>query len=120
MSGFGNKPKKKSKTKIINEDEVDKLMKKYKRIKRFMNSPLHEVKRLDGENTIVEDLLDEYNEELTEYYDKNPDELKDSLEDEEEHYAQDRVNYQAGLDAFLTRKGHGQLYSDNGKAGGFD
>jgi len=119
MSGFGNKPKKKSKTKIINEDEVGKLMKKYKRIKRFMNSPLHEVKRIDGEKTIVEDLLDEYHEELDDYYEKNPEELSDSSE-EEDHYAQSRVDYQAGLDEFLTRKGHGQMYGDNGKSGGFE
>ena len=121
MSGFGNKPHTKSKTKIINEDEVDKLMKKYKRIKRFMNSPLHEVKRIDGEKTIVEDLLDEYHEELDDYYEKNPEGLSDSPEEgEEDHYAQDRVNYQAGLDAFLTRKGHGQMYGDNGKSNGFE
>ena len=46
MSGFGKKQEKKSKTKVINEDEYDKLVKKYKRIKKFMNSPLHEVKRI--------------------------------------------------------------------------
>ena len=120
MSGFGNKPHKKSKTKIINEDEVGKLMKKYKRIKRFMNSPLHEVKRIDGEKTIVEDLLDEYHEELDDYYEKNPDGMSESSEEEEEHYAQDRVNYQMGLDAFLTKKGHGQMYGDNGKGNGFE
>ena len=121
MSGFGNKPKKKSKTKIINEDEVDKLVKKYKRIKKFMHSSIHEVKRLDGDRTIVEDLLDEYNEELDDYYEKNPDELSDSPpEEKEDHYAQSRVDYQAGLDAFLTRKGKGQMYGDNGKHNGFE
>ena len=119
MSGFGDKPKKKSKTKIINENEVDKLMKKYKRIKRFMNSPLYEVKRMSGEKTIVEDLLDEYHEELDDFYERNPDELKEETEGES-HYAQDRVDYQTGLDEFLTRKGKGQMYGDNGKAGGFD
>ena len=117
--GFGNQPKKKSKTKIINESEIDKLLKKYKRIRKFMDSPLHEVKRLDGEKTIVEELLDEYHEELDDYYDKNPYALKE--EDEgESHYAQDRVDYQTGLDNFLASKGRGQMYSDNGKGGGFD
>lgn len=120
MSGFGNKPKKKSKTKIINEDELDKLMKKYKRIKKFMNSPLHEVKRIDGEKTIVEDLLDEYHEELDEYNKKNPEGLNEYSEGEEEHYAQSRVDYQMGLDQFLTSKGHGQMYGDNGKGNGFE
>lgn len=120
MSGFGNKPKKKSKTKVINEDEVDKLMKKYKRIKKFMNSPLHEVKRVDGVKTIVEDLLDEYHEELDDYYEKNPNALKEEEDEGESHYAQDRVDYQMGLDSFLSKKGHGQAYGDNGKHQGFE
>ena len=118
MSGFGNKPHKKSKTKIINEDEVDKLMKKYKRIKRFMNSPLHEVKRIDGEKTIVEDLIDEYQNSLDDYYEKNPEPLEE--EEQEDHPAQERVDYQAGLNEFLYKKGGAQVYKDNGKSGGFE
>lgn len=117
MSGFGNKPKKKSKTKVINEDEYDKLVKKYKRIKKFMNSPLHEVKRIDGEKTIVEELLDEYNEDLDDYYEKNP---EPSEEEYDEHPAQERVEYQAGLNEFLYKKGNFHEYKDNGKSGGFE
>ncbi len=119
MSGFGNKEEKKSKTKIINEDEVGKLMKKYKRIKKFMNSPIHELKRIDGEKTIVEDLLDEYHEELDDYQERNPDALTEG-EEGEDHYAQDRVDYQVGLENYLSRKGGGQMYGDNGKHQGFD
>ena len=118
MSGFGNKPHKKSKTKIINEDEVDKLMKKYKRIKKFMNSPLHEVKRIDGKKTIVEELIDEYENSLDDYYKKNPEPSEE--EEYDEHPAQERVEYQAGLNEFLYKKGNFHEYKDNGKSGGFE
>jgi phage repressor protein C with HTH and peptisase S24 domain len=117
MSGFGKKQEKKSKTKVINEDEYDKLMKKYKRIKRFMNSPLHEVKRIDGEKTIVEELLDEYHEELDDYYEKNP---EPEEEEYDEHYAQESVDYQAGLTEFLSKRGNFHEHKDNGKSGGFE
>ena len=117
MNGFGKKQEKKSKTKVINEDEYDKLVKKYKRIKKFMNSPLHELKRIDGEKTIVEELLDEYENSLDDYYEKNPEALE---EEYDEHPAQERVDYQAGLNEFLYKKGGGHEYKDNGKSGGFE
>ena len=104
MSGFGKKQEKKSKTKVINEDEYDKLMKKYKRIKKFMNSPLHELKRISGEKTIVEELIDEYADNLDEYYKNNPEALEEE-EEYDEHPAQERVDYQAGLNEFLYKKG---------------
>ena len=117
MSGFGKKQEKKSKTKVINEDEYDKLMKKYKRIKKFMNSPLHELKRISGEQTIVEELINEYEDNLDDYYEKNPEALEDP---EEEHPSRERVDYQAGLNEFLYKKGGGREYKDNGKSGGFE
>lgn len=121
MSGFGNKPVKKSKTKLINEDEYDKLVKKYKRIKKFMNSPLHELKRISGEDTIVEELIGEYENGLNQYYENNPEILEEDEEDYYEHYAQEDVNYHVGLHNFLSRKGHGHSYDgDNGKGGGLE
>lgn len=118
MSGFGKKQEKKSKTKVINEDEYDKLVKKYKRIKKFMNSPLHEIKRISGEKTIVEELMDEYENSLDEYENSLPEPLEE--EEYDEHPAQERVDYQAGLNEFLYKKGSGQVYKDNGKSGGFE
>ena len=118
MSGFGKKQEKKSKTKVINEDEYDKLVKKYKRIKKFMNSPLHELKRISGEKTIVEELIDEYENSLDDYYEKNPEPSEEGEYDE--HPAQERVDYQAGLNEFLYKKGGGYEYKDNGKSGGFE
>jgi hypothetical protein len=49
MSGFAKV--------IINDDEVDKLIKKYKNIKKYMRSPLYEVMVMDGTEKIVKNLL---------------------------------------------------------------
>ena len=44
----------------INPDEVGKLLKHYKNIKRYMRSPLYEVKVMDGTETVVSKLIQEY------------------------------------------------------------
>jgi hypothetical protein len=41
----------------INKDEVKNLLKKYKKIKKYMRSPLYSVKKIDGTEKIVSDLL---------------------------------------------------------------
>ena len=41
----------------INKDEVKNLLKKYKKIKKYMRSPLYSVKKIDGTERIVSDLL---------------------------------------------------------------
>jgi hypothetical protein len=43
----------------INTNEVSKLLKKYKKIKKYMRSPLFTVKNLDGTEKLVSDLLKE-------------------------------------------------------------
>jgi hypoxanthine-guanine phosphoribosyltransferase len=43
----------------INKDEVKKLLKNYKKIKKYMRSPLFAVKTMDGTETFVSDLLKE-------------------------------------------------------------
>lgn len=43
----------------INKTEVNKLLKKYKKIKKYMKSPLYQVMVMDGTETIVSDLLKE-------------------------------------------------------------
>jgi len=43
----------------INKDEVNKLLKKYKKIKKYMKSPLYQVMVMDGTEKIVSDLLNE-------------------------------------------------------------
>ena len=51
MSGFAKA--------IINDKELDKLLKKYKRVKRYMRSRLYEMKNLDGTEQIVSKLLED-------------------------------------------------------------
>jgi hypothetical protein len=41
----------------INKNEVKKLLKKYKKIKKYMKSPLYQVYIMDGTETIVSELL---------------------------------------------------------------
>ena len=56
--GFGGSGPSKA-TVVINDDEVQKLLKDYKKIKKYMRSPLYEVKRMDKTETIVTNLLKE-------------------------------------------------------------
>jgi hypothetical protein len=53
--GFSNKLKVE-----INSDGVDKLLKEYKKIKKYMRSPLYQVKKIDGTEKVVSELLKEY------------------------------------------------------------
>jgi hypothetical protein len=41
----------------INKDEVKNLLKKYKKVKKYMRSPVFTVKKLDGTEKIVSELL---------------------------------------------------------------
>lgn len=43
----------------INKNEVKKLLKNYKKIKKYMRSPLFAVKTMDGTEKVVSDLLKE-------------------------------------------------------------
>lgn len=63
MSGFKNESEFDRKLKsIINEDEVAKLIKKYKKLKKFKKSNIHAVNQLDGRKDIIQELMDEYME----------------------------------------------------------
>ena len=41
----------------INKNEVKNLLKRYKKIKKYMRSPLYDIKKIDGTEKIVSDLL---------------------------------------------------------------
>jgi hypothetical protein len=43
----------------INKDEVKNLLKKYKKIKKYMKSPLYAIKEMDGTESVVSNLLKE-------------------------------------------------------------
>lgn len=46
---------------IIDDDEVGKLLKKYKKIKKYMKSSVFQIKTMNGTEKLVQDLLNEYN-----------------------------------------------------------
>ena len=46
----------------IYEDEVKKLLKKYKKIKKYQRSPIFQVKTMDGTETYVSELIKEVRE----------------------------------------------------------
>ena len=48
---------------VIYKDEVQDLIKKYKKIKKYMKSPLYEIKNMDGTETLVSSLIKEYEED---------------------------------------------------------
>lgn len=51
MSGFAKA--------IVNDKELDKLLRKYKKIKKYMKSTLYEMRTLDGTEQIVSKLLED-------------------------------------------------------------
>ena len=59
-AGFGGEKLKDGKAVvIINDNEVDKLLKKYKKIKKYIKSPLFTVKTMDGTENYVSQLIKE-------------------------------------------------------------
>ena len=48
----------------INKDEINNIIKKYKKIKKYQRSPLFEVKTMDGTETYVSKLIQEGQETL--------------------------------------------------------
>tara|TARA_Y100000994_G_C15616019_1_gene410943 strand:+ start:370 stop:615 length:246 start_codon:yes stop_codon:yes gene_type:complete len=46
----------------INQDEYKKVLKKYKKIKKYMKSNLFEIKMMDGTEKLVSELTKEANE----------------------------------------------------------
>jgi hypothetical protein len=66
-SGFGaDKIKNGKAVVVINDDEVNKILKEYKKIKKYMRSSLYTVKSLDGTEDVVKNLLDEYGDDVDE------------------------------------------------------
>jgi hypothetical protein len=58
MSGFNNNVKV-----TLNVDEVDKLLKKYKKIKKYMKSNFYHLNVVNGTETVVSKLLSEVAED---------------------------------------------------------
>lgn len=47
----------------INKQEITKLLKKYKKIKKYQRSPLFAIKTMDGTEEIISSLLEETEED---------------------------------------------------------
>lgn len=62
-NGFGSEKIKVS----LNEKELNKLIKKYKGLRKYMKSPLYQVKVMDGTENVVSELMDEYKEDPIEF-----------------------------------------------------
>ena len=62
-SGFGNVSSGGKARVFIQKEEVEKLIKEYKRIKKYMKSPIFAVKTIDGTETAVKSLLDQFGDE---------------------------------------------------------
>ena len=58
-NGFGSSSKEDEFVGMINSTEVDKILKKYKKIKKYMNSSFYELNRINGTEKIVKELMDE-------------------------------------------------------------
>ncbi len=46
----------------VNMQEMKKVVKKYKKLKKYMKSPLYEIQKLSGKQTVVDKLISEYQE----------------------------------------------------------
>ena len=47
----------------MSKSNIDKLLKKYKKIKKYQKSSLFAIKSIDGTEDIVSKLVDEYNQD---------------------------------------------------------
>ena len=46
----------------VDMKEMKKVMKKYKKMKRYMKSSMYEINKLSGKKTFIDKLVDEYGE----------------------------------------------------------
>lgn len=47
----------------VNTDELNKIIRKYKKVKKYMRSPIYNIKTMDGTESIVSDLINEAKED---------------------------------------------------------
>lgn len=59
MSGFGKEESKVKANLVIYKEELDKVIKDYKKIKKYMKSSLYAVKNMDGTEKLVSNLIKE-------------------------------------------------------------
>ena len=58
--GFGFDGNKKKQGIRINKEEINKVTKEYKKLKKYMKTNMYKIKDMSGKETIISKLLDEY------------------------------------------------------------
>ena len=67
-----NQPNESGELKLeLNADHIDVIRKQYKKVKKYMRSPIYEVRVMDGTEKIVNELLDKYYKEEDTSVDEN-------------------------------------------------
>ena len=62
--GFGFDGKNKKQGIRINKEEINKVTKEHKKLKKYMKTNMYKIKDMSGQETIVSKLLDEYGGEF--------------------------------------------------------
>jgi hypothetical protein len=60
FGGFVNEKKDKQLRLYIRNREVDKLIKEYKKLKKYQKSSIFEIEKLSGKDTKIDKLINEY------------------------------------------------------------
>ena len=60
FGGFVNEKKDKELRLYIRNREVDKLIKEYKKLKKYQKSSIFEIEKLSGKDTKIDKLINEY------------------------------------------------------------
>jgi len=61
FKGFADDPNKDGNIRFnINSEEINKIIKKYKGLKKYQKSSIYEIEKLSGNDTIIDKLVDEY------------------------------------------------------------
>ena len=58
--GFGFDGKNKKQGIRINKEEINKVTKEYKKLKKYMKTNMYKIKDMSGKETIISKLIDEY------------------------------------------------------------
>ncbi len=58
--GFGFDGDKKKQGIRINKEEINKVTKEYKKLKKYMKTNMYKIKDMSGKETIISKLIDEY------------------------------------------------------------
>ncbi len=60
FKGFSNPSKDKKLLLYIKNQEVNKIIKQYKKLKKYQKSSIYEVEKLSGQETKIDKLINEY------------------------------------------------------------